>query len=197
MLASHALWDVQDPKSGDTPLIMACRSGQLEIADKLVMWAGADIHKKNKSTNTALHLAALKGRTEIVRMLIETGADIHAQNHEGDTPLMKAAVNGHTETACLLIEAGASLDKKNKAHRTPLMFASHFGQVEFARLLLKGGVEIHEENKEWVRQCPTYEQAQNQKKVQHLIEEEKASRKALLKAVPQPLSTLIGKKFMN
>ena len=56
---------------------------------------------------TPLHLAALKGDSETVKVLISAGADIHALNEEGATPLHLAAESGHSEVVRILIEAGA------------------------------------------------------------------------------------------
>jgi len=48
--------------------------------------AGASIHTKDFVFNTALHLAALEGREDVVRLLVERGADKTAKNADGQTP---------------------------------------------------------------------------------------------------------------
>ena len=45
--------------------------------------------------NTPLHVAAMKGYTGIVKMLIERGAKLDAVNDEELTPLHLCAQNGH------------------------------------------------------------------------------------------------------
>ncbi|KAI0529486.1 hypothetical protein KFK09_002036 [Dendrobium nobile] len=56
---------------------------------------------------TALHVAALKGRAEIVRELINGGAELEAVDDSGYTPLRCAVEAGHTEVALLLVRYGA------------------------------------------------------------------------------------------
>ena len=47
-----------------------------------------DVNAKNKDGWTPLHLAATKGRIEIVEYLVEKGAeDVNAKNEYGQTPL--------------------------------------------------------------------------------------------------------------
>jgi len=41
---------------------------------------------------SALHLAAQKGFTDIVKLLIESGADVNAKNDYGLTPLHFSAI---------------------------------------------------------------------------------------------------------
>lgn len=62
---------------------------------------------RNSSRHTPLHLAAKKGNTETVKVLVSSGAEINALDEEGLTPLHLAAAGGHSEVVRLLIEAGA------------------------------------------------------------------------------------------
>ena len=57
----------------------------------------ADVNAKTSYGWTALHLAAAKGHTEIVRLLISNKADVNAKTPDGWTALHWAAKNGHTE----------------------------------------------------------------------------------------------------
>ena len=53
---------------------------------------------------SALHLAAIKGDTRIVRLLLENGARVSAVNYEHQTPLHKAALFNNTEAMELLMD---------------------------------------------------------------------------------------------
>ena len=48
---------------------------------------GADITTSDKHSNTALHLAAKRGLTEVAKELLRWGADPHRENREGKTPM--------------------------------------------------------------------------------------------------------------
>ena len=57
----------------------------------------------------ALHLAAARGRTEMVALLLTAGASVHLRDHYGFTPLFSALRNGHKETARLIKKTGGHL----------------------------------------------------------------------------------------
>ena len=54
--------------------------------------------------NTPLHLAAIKGFTNVGRKLIESGAYIAAENKNGKSPLVLAVENEHCDFAVLMVK---------------------------------------------------------------------------------------------
>lgn len=56
----------------------------------------------NSSGNTALHIAALRGVTDIVDLLMKEGLDPGQPNLEGETPAYIASQEGHAEIITLL-----------------------------------------------------------------------------------------------
>ena len=58
--------------------------------------------------NTELHLAAMRGFADLVRVLVSHGADVNAANNYGHTPLYYAARHGHRGAAEALIALGAN-----------------------------------------------------------------------------------------
>jgi ankyrin len=70
---------------------------------------GSDMNAMNPAGETAVHIAAVQGYNDVVKLLAERGADINVRNGRGLTPL--AAVSGRTNratTAALLRSLGAS-----------------------------------------------------------------------------------------
>jgi ankyrin repeat protein len=61
------------------------------------------IHTATFFGNTALHFVARKGRTHLVRLLLDAGAALSPQNVRGITPLSLAARGSHQETSLDLI----------------------------------------------------------------------------------------------
>jgi ankyrin repeat protein len=74
--------------------------------------AGADIDQRDKYGQTAVMLAAWRGRTDVVRWLIDAGAKLDVTAKYGLSATMLAVLNGHDEAARLLARAGADLSKK-------------------------------------------------------------------------------------
>jgi ankyrin repeat protein len=67
----------------------------------------AEVNAVDKSMQTAILWAALRGNTETVRILIKHRADVNAEDANGWTPLRWAESKGHAETVALLKESGA------------------------------------------------------------------------------------------
>src|SRR5262245_65552 len=63
----------------------------------------------NPTLGSCLHLAASKGRLNIVKKLVELGADVNLYAEVGGSPLDEAASEGHLAVVKYLIEHGASL----------------------------------------------------------------------------------------
>ena len=68
---------------------------------------GVMVNQKNESGWTPLHLAANKGKIEVVETLIAAGADINAVAGNGWTPLAVAANCGHLQLTTHLRNQGA------------------------------------------------------------------------------------------
>ncbi|MBM4222208.1 MAG: hypothetical protein FJ161_00165 [Gammaproteobacteria bacterium] len=96
-----------------TPLMYAVQYASLEVVRALLN-AGAITDAKNHEGNTALCLAAIKGKTPYVHMLIEYGAQLNHANNNGYTPVMLAIEKCRIETIQYLVSAGANLYSANK-----------------------------------------------------------------------------------
>ena len=59
-----------------------------------------------------MHLAALQGHMQLVKLLENSGANVNAPDEHGMTPLHKAAVQGHADTVAELLAHGAHIDAK-------------------------------------------------------------------------------------
>ena len=66
----------------------------------------ANIDRRDRMGDTALMIAAARGRTDICRLLLSKGADPTLINATGKTALGLAEARGHAETARLLSPAG-------------------------------------------------------------------------------------------
>lgn len=103
-----------------------------------------DPNLKEKEMETPLiMLAASKGFTTMVRILMNAGADINAKNAVGWPVLIEASAHGHTEIVQMLLQSGADVNESDFASgMTALMTASRFGGIETVQTLLQAGSKI-------------------------------------------------------
>lgn len=87
----------------ETPLMYLSLVGDLPRV-KQVRAKGAEL---NTYGWTALHYAAVKGHTDIVKYLLAEGALPNAPSPNGTTALMMAMANNHADIVQLLLNAGA------------------------------------------------------------------------------------------
>ena len=97
---------------------------------------------------TALHLAALLGSDQVVRMILDQTIDVNPRDHKGATPLHHAVWCGYDRIVNELLEHGADTNAKNKTGTTPLHVAVVMGYDLVVKDLLDYGADIHvEDNK--------------------------------------------------
>ena len=89
-------------------------------------------------TRGTLASAALKGETEMCRILIDHGVNINEQDQYGFTPLHEAAINGHTETVQLLLDSGADRHIKDGYGKKAIDRAIYRGRFDTASVLKEG-----------------------------------------------------------
>ncbi|KAF8663473.1 hypothetical protein AX16_001041 [Volvariella volvacea WC 439] len=77
----------------------------------------------NTEGKSALHLAAVRGHEELVRMLCDLGADFDLADDLGNTPLHYASAWGHIPIVQLLIERGCQYSARNNEGFTPSDYA--------------------------------------------------------------------------
>lgn len=118
-------------RQDESPLMMACLKGHLELARKLIA-RDADV---NKTGWTPLHYAATNGHVAIIELLLEQHAYIDAESPNGTTPLMMAAHYGSPAAVKVLLEAGADPKLKNQLGLTAIDFANRAGRQEVVELI--------------------------------------------------------------
>ncbi len=126
-----------------TALHIAAELGHVKIA-KLLLDAGADIHKTTVFGESALHGVRLFVKDpEIVALLIDNGIDVNGVTRFGTTPLHAASLLGSTEIVNLLIAHGAAVNLADRRGLTPLHHASQQGHTHIIEQLLEADVDIN------------------------------------------------------
>jgi hypothetical protein len=139
--------DVQG-KGNRTPLIAASISGYLEIVQWLLSCGANLTVRDDVSGLTPLHAAAIWGRVEVSRLLLQYKADIHAHDKHGQTPLHGATRCNHVNVARLLLEHGADVNARDNRRNTPLHLSLKVGHPDVACLLVEHGANIDAEDDE-------------------------------------------------
>ncbi len=118
--------------AGNTLLMQTVNRDNQEFFDYLLK-RRARINTRNRNGETALSLAAYRGKLYFVQRLVDSGADV---NLYGWPPLIYAAFNGHTAVAEYLLKKGAEVNGTTENGSTALLFAARFGHIEVVELLL-------------------------------------------------------------
>ncbi|XP_077329728.1 protein phosphatase 1 regulatory subunit 12A isoform X1 [Lithobates pipiens] len=131
---------------GDTPLDIAEEEAMEELLQNEVNRLGIDVEaarkeeervmlrdarqwlnsghvndvRHAKSGGTALHVAAAKGYTEVLKLLIQACYDINIKDYDGWTPLHAAAHWGKEEACRILVENLCDMDAVNKVGQTAI-----------------------------------------------------------------------------
>ena len=93
-------------QGGFTPLLYAVQSGDLESA-KLLLAAGANVNDRAANGVSAIAMAAIMGRRDLLRLLVDRGADVDAADG-GYTALLASVLRQDYDAAKLLLMHGAN-----------------------------------------------------------------------------------------
>jgi ankyrin repeat protein len=108
---------------GSTALMRACYFNHYDLAAYLIE-RHVEIEACNVRRETALYIAAFRGHTRLVEMLVNAhGARVNSQDLDGDTPLSVACYENRPETIRALLAHGARVDVHGIRGDTPLHVA--------------------------------------------------------------------------
>ena len=126
-----------------TALMNAINENNFSLAQQLIR-NGADVNELDSNQDAPLVIAAYKGYSEIVKLLLESGADIRAVDPGMKaTALHAAAYAGRTEAAKLLIEYNIDINKQGPYNGyTALHDAVWQDNVEIVKLLLAANSDL-------------------------------------------------------
>eukprot|EP00118_Oscarella_pearsei_P019911 m.214261 g.214261 ORF g.214261 m.214261 type:complete len:859 (+) comp39807_c1_seq7:2007-4583(+) len=112
---------------GSTPLHVAADKGFDSILRLLTSIPGTSTNMQNKNGDSALHLAAYRGKLDAVRVLLDAGADVGLKNSEGRTPIEDAESNGHDQVAeCLRMSLSARYRQIPERRQVPVIPVASF-----------------------------------------------------------------------
>uniref|UniRef100_A0A452J6L1 Uncharacterized protein n=1 Tax=Gopherus agassizii TaxID=38772 RepID=A0A452J6L1_9SAUR len=132
--------------NGYTPLHIAAKQNQLEVARSLLQY-GASANAESMQGVMPLHLAAQEGHADMAGLLISKQANGNLGNKSGLTPLHLVAQEGHVPVADVLIRHGVTVDAATRMGYTPLHVASHYGNIKLVKFLLQHQADVNAKTK--------------------------------------------------
>ena len=127
---------------GGAPLLTASWLGQARIVSALLSH-GANANAIHREAGaSALEYAVLKGRPDIVEMLLAAGANVRKRYRDGQTVLHLAAARTSVPIIDDLIAAGADLAATDEMGNTSLDVAVLHNRPEAVRCLLDHGAPL-------------------------------------------------------
>jgi ankyrin repeat protein len=127
-----------------TALMNAVKNNDVALVRELIQ-QGVNVNELDANKDASLIIAAYKGYTEIVKLLLEAGADVSVVDPGMQaTALHAAAYAGHAQAAKLLIEHNIDIDKQGPYNGyTALHDAVWQNNIETARALIEAGANLH------------------------------------------------------
>ncbi|XP_041366359.1 BRCA1-associated RING domain protein 1-like isoform X2 [Gigantopelta aegis] len=102
--------------------------------------------KRNTKGESPLHVAAIKGQTDVVQHLLKEGANPNVRDNAGWTPLHESCNHGYTRIAELLLDHGAVMSMPGMENDTPLHDAVMNYRIECVALLVSRGASLTARN---------------------------------------------------
>lgn len=131
---------------GRPALVKAMQHESVRVAQELLKAPGIRINAASPQGETALMLACIQGRLDLVKQLLAMDARV---NQPGWTPLHYAVSTNREhslEIVRLLLERHAYVDAESPNKSTPLMLAAQYGSQDMVITLLNAGADVHLRN---------------------------------------------------
>ncbi|EPS39416.1 hypothetical protein H072_6795 [Dactylellina haptotyla CBS 200.50] len=145
-------------ENGDTPLLVAIQSDNVEIA-QILLENGANVEAKGADDNAPLFVAISRSDEAMIRLLLDKSVDIESKTRGDRTPLLIAAMQGNEAIFRLLVEKGVNMESKDNEGRGALSYAAmqgnetasglpRQGNEAMVRLLVEKGADMESRSNE-------------------------------------------------
>ncbi|XP_020485523.1 ankycorbin isoform X1 [Labrus bergylta] len=136
--------DANEWNKNDERLLAAVEHGDVEKVASLLAKKGASAVKLDSDGKSALHVAAARGLTDCLSVILAHGADLSITDAAGLNPLHLAAKNNHIECCKKIIQSKSPVDAVDGSGKTALHHAAASGNIQTVQLLceLKSTVNL-------------------------------------------------------
>lgn len=165
LMKDASLLNVQEKSSGDTPLIAACRRGNVKVVEYLLK-NGADVSLTNQKQRTCLHyvskrkfslldylmisilmpilllgyflmLQKQRQNVALMKAVLNSNVDVDAVDYKGNTALHYVCQRKSHRLVLLLLEKNSNTNIRNKDEETPLDIATRLKFHKIINMLKK------------------------------------------------------------
>ncbi|KAJ8395638.1 hypothetical protein AAFF_G00031190 [Aldrovandia affinis] len=127
--------DAHEWNKNDERLLSAVEHGEADKVTSLLTKKGASAVKLDNEGKSALHVAATRGQTECLAVILAHGVDASLLDGSGFSALHLAAKNDHQECAKKLIQSKCVIDALDSSGKTALHHAAACGSIIIVQLL--------------------------------------------------------------
>ncbi|XP_074473237.1 ankycorbin isoform X2 [Sebastes fasciatus] len=127
--------DVNEWSKNDERLLAAVEHGEVEKLASLLAKKGASAIKLDSEGKSALHVAAARGQTDCLSVILAHGADLSITDAAGFNPLHLAAKSNHIECCKKLIQSKCPIDAVDSSGKAALHHAAASGNIQIVQLL--------------------------------------------------------------
>lgn len=128
---------LQCDQSRRSSIFVASATGYKNIVQFLITMSNSNISEPDYIGQTPLFVASLRGRKDIVELLLQNNADVDIPDKRGYSPLFVASMNGHCEVVKNLLEKKANTVQCDHEGRSPLFIACQEGHFKIVRHLIE------------------------------------------------------------
>ncbi|XP_060546700.1 ankycorbin isoform X2 [Pantherophis guttatus] len=127
--------DTHEWNKNDDRLLQAVENADLEKVASLLGKKGANATKHDSEGKTAFHLAASKGYSECLRLMITHGAEVTILDGTGHNALHLAAKNNHVDCVKRLLQSKCPAENTDSSGKTALHYAAASGCLQITQHL--------------------------------------------------------------
>uniref|UniRef100_A0A8C4SB91 Fibronectin type III and ankyrin repeat domains 1 n=1 Tax=Erpetoichthys calabaricus TaxID=27687 RepID=A0A8C4SB91_ERPCA len=131
----------REPMSGKH-LHQAINVNDEEAVVQVLQSGTVNVDVPDKFGFTPLMVAAQKGYSRLVNILVEYGADINLKNGSGKTCLMLACFAGHLDIVKFLRTSGADWETCDRTGSTAMHWAADGGHINVIRFLINDSCKV-------------------------------------------------------
>ena len=132
----------RNPDTYPEPLYYALLLGLEKVSQKLIH-DNVDVNGRCGTEGTALQLAAHRGYTTVVKLLLKKGSFVNVEGSSNGSALYASTIQGHGDVVEALLEANANVNRQEGEYGNVLQVASYFPYARIFYLLLNRATDLN------------------------------------------------------